>query len=212
MKISVSILLSIALVIEILVTIIGVVLYMQGPTPYVMTLNETGSETFTRDSIWVYLPIWFPTGTIHAKFALNTTISVLSNSTQPGLAIYLLNETQLTHWQEYKTDYILTRSHPNYNFTMQVEPNDYFLAINTTHFEANSTVQTLTEMKVTFQNFNYDRVWPNLYLVFAGVVAANLTIIFMKKRHMFGKIDSFFKRRFVANASFLEKKAYTEYA
>jgi hypothetical protein len=212
MRISVSRLLSIALVIEILVVIAGISLYAQGPTPYLMTITESDVGNLVGIREWLYHYIEFPTGKIHAKFALNMTISTLFNYTRPGIDIYLLNETQLNHWEESKLDYILTRSYPNYNFNSQVEPDDYYLVINATNLEVGNSIRVPLDVKVVFENFNYARVWPSLCVVFVGVVAANVNIALMKRRGMFRKIDSFFRSMYVPRASFPGTGTYSRYS
>jgi len=212
LKKKIEMLISIALVIEILIIIVGISLYVQGPTPYLMILNATDAKNFMGDREWFYQPIWFPTGKVHAKFALNTTISVLFNYSKSGLIIYLLNETQFVHWEESKSHYILIRSYPNYDFSLQVEPDDYFLAINLTNLEGNNTIQAFTDIKVTFENFNYSRVGPSLCILFVGVLAANVNIMLMRRRRMFNKINSFFRNMFVPRSSFPRKSIYAKYS
>lgn len=210
---SVPRLLLVFLILEIATVITGVWLYKQGPTPYSMILSSSSTKNYKLEAgKWLIDTLEFPTGKVHAKFGLNMTISMMFNYTDPKLIVFLFNETQVAHWNNSKTDYVLMRSYPNYNFSLQVEPDNYYLTINGTHLEVDNNIQAFLNIKATVQNFDYSRVWPSLCLVLAGVTAVNINITLMKRHHMFRKLNPFFRKFFVPRTSFPGRSAYIKYS
>lgn len=202
------------LAIEILAVILGIFWHSIGPEPFTMSITEENSEQFKTSNNWNYMPILFPTGSIHSKFALNMTLSATFNMSEARFDVYLFNSSQFLKlkWGEVGSEHVFLSEFPNYNFSIQVPSDDYVLAINSTEKTAVSGIEVNTKVGVFFQNFDYSRVWPSFFLLVTGLVTINLNIILMKKLKAFRKIDSFFRRRFVIQASFQGKKAYASYA
>jgi hypothetical protein len=205
--------LLVALIIEVAAIVVGISCYRQGPTPYMITLKESDTRNLTFEAgKWLFEPLDFPLGRVYARFALNMNLSMRFNCSKPGLSIYLLNESQFLNWNDSKADYVLAREYPNYNFSVQVEPDYYYLAINASNLQGGNSTQASSDIVVVAQNFDYTRVWPSLCLVVASVIAANINVALMKRNHAFTRIGSYFRKMQVPRANFPRKGAYARYS
>jgi len=205
--------LLVALIIEVAAIVVGISYYRQGPTPYMITLKESDTKNLAFEAgKWLFEPLDFPIGRVYARFALNMNLSVRFNCSEPGLSIYLLNESQFQKWNDSNADYVLTREYPNYNFTIQVEPDYYYLAINASSLQGGNSIQASTDIVAVAQNFDYTRIWPYLCLAFAGIIAANVTVFLMGREGAFAKIDSFLRAMYVPRTSFPRKGSYMRYS
>jgi len=205
--------LFVALIIEVAAIVVGIGYYRQGPTPYMITLKESDTRNLTFEGgKWLFEPLDFPLGRVYARFALNMNLSVRFNDSEPGLSIYLLNESQFLNWNYSKADYVLAREYPNYNFSVQVEPDYYYLAINASNLQGGNSTQASSDIVVVAQIFDYTNVWPYLCLALAGIIAANVTVFLMGRGHAFARIDSFLRAMYVPRADFPRKGSYARYS
>jgi hypothetical protein len=202
-------------IIEIMTILSGLFVYAQAPSSYVFVSSEQSTGFFEGSGDLVFQVLRFPTGTVHEKFAMNTTISVSLNCTEIGLDIYLLNTTQFQRFYSGgnpKDDCVFASGHPNYDFSMQVNPDDYVVVVNRTNFISDNSVGILAGIEVTFINFDYSHVWPGLYITLMGIGAANVNIFLMKRAQLFKKVGLLFRSMFVARMTIPKKTAFSKYA